>query len=86
MLAENPKAPATVILEQLRPLGYAGGITVLKERGMIPMLRLLPPRIEFRSESLDVVEAITKDDLSALPQHGSSVQQHDALRMPEPNA
>jgi len=32
MLAENPKAPATVILERLRLLGYAGGITVLKER------------------------------------------------------
>jgi transposase len=32
MLEENPKAPATVILERLRPLGYAGGITVLKER------------------------------------------------------
>ncbi|MGH9296514.1 MAG: IS21 family transposase [Acidimicrobiales bacterium] len=32
MLQENPKAPATVILERLRPLGYAGGITVLKER------------------------------------------------------
>jgi transposase len=32
MVAENPKAPATVILERLRPLGYGGGITVLKER------------------------------------------------------
>lgn len=32
MLDEDPKAPATVILERLRPLGYAGGITVLKER------------------------------------------------------
>lgn len=32
MLQDNPKAPATVILERLRPLGYAGGITVLKER------------------------------------------------------
>jgi transposase len=32
MLRENPKAPATVILERLRPLGYSGGITVLKER------------------------------------------------------
>lgn len=32
MLGENPKAPATVILERLRPLGYSGGITVLKER------------------------------------------------------
>jgi len=32
MLEENPKAPATVILERLRPLGYGGGITVLKER------------------------------------------------------
>jgi transposase len=32
MLGENPKAPATVILERLRPLGYGGGITVLKDR------------------------------------------------------
>ena len=35
MLTENPKAPATVILERLRPLGYAGGITVLKERHVL---------------------------------------------------
>jgi transposase len=32
MLKENPRAPATVILERLRPLGYTGGITVLKDR------------------------------------------------------
>jgi transposase len=32
MLSENPKVAATVILERLRPLGYAGGITVLKDR------------------------------------------------------
>lgn len=32
MLDQDPKAPATVILERLRPLGYAGGITILKER------------------------------------------------------
>jgi transposase len=32
MVAQNPKAPATVILERLRPLGYGGGITVLKAR------------------------------------------------------
>jgi transposase len=32
MLAEDPKVPATVIIERLRPLGYAGGITILKER------------------------------------------------------
>jgi transposase len=32
MLAEDPKAPATVIRERLRALGYAGGITILKER------------------------------------------------------
>lgn len=32
MLDEDPKAPATVVLERLRPLGYAGGITILKER------------------------------------------------------
>jgi hypothetical protein len=32
MLEEHPGAPATVILERLRPLGYAGGITVLKDR------------------------------------------------------
>jgi transposase len=41
MLAENPSAPATVILERLRPLGYTGGITVLKERlaTMRPLLK-----------------------------------------------
>jgi transposase len=32
MLAEDPKVAATVILERLRPLGYAGGISILKER------------------------------------------------------
>ncbi len=32
MLDEDPKAPATVIAERLRPLGYGGGITILKER------------------------------------------------------
>jgi transposase len=31
MLDEEPKAPATVIRERLQPLGYAGGITILKE-------------------------------------------------------
>lgn len=41
MLAEHPTAPATVILERLRPLGYTGGITVLKERlaTMRPLLK-----------------------------------------------
>lgn len=32
MLDEDPKAPATVIAERLRPLGYQGGISILKER------------------------------------------------------
>jgi transposase len=32
MLAEDPTVPATVVLERLRPLGYVGGITILKER------------------------------------------------------
>ena len=31
MLAEDPKVPATVVLERLRRLGYAGGITIVKE-------------------------------------------------------
>jgi transposase len=31
MLDEDPKVAATVILERLRPLGYRGGITILKE-------------------------------------------------------
>lgn len=31
MLGEDPKAPATVILQHLRRSGYAGGITILKE-------------------------------------------------------
>jgi transposase len=41
MLDENPKVPATVILEHLRPLGYAGGITVLKQQvaKLRPVLR-----------------------------------------------
>jgi len=41
MLEENPKVPATVILERLRPLGYTGGITVLKQRvaKLRPVLR-----------------------------------------------
>ena len=45
MLGENPKAPATVILERLRPLGYGGGITVLKER----LARLRPLMFAARS-------------------------------------
>jgi transposase len=32
MLDEDPKAPATVIRERLQSLGYAGGVTILKER------------------------------------------------------
>jgi hypothetical protein len=32
MLDADPKVPATVILEQLRRVGYAGGITILKEQ------------------------------------------------------
>ena len=43
--SENPKAPATVILERLRPLGYAGGITVLKER----LARLRPVMVAAKS-------------------------------------
>jgi transposase len=31
-LDEDPKAPATVIRQRLRALGYVGGITILKER------------------------------------------------------
>jgi transposase len=31
MLSENPKAPATVIRERLQALGYAGGVSILKE-------------------------------------------------------
>lgn len=31
MLDEDPKVPATVIRDQLRPLGYEGGITILKD-------------------------------------------------------
>ena len=31
MLDEDPKVPATVILQRLRPLGYGGGITILKD-------------------------------------------------------
>jgi transposase len=31
MLEEHPKVAARVILERLRPLGYAGGVTILKD-------------------------------------------------------
>ncbi|MGH2555635.1 MAG: IS21 family transposase [Actinomycetota bacterium] len=31
MLDADPEVPATVILEHLRPVGYAGGITILKD-------------------------------------------------------
>lgn len=39
MLADTPELKATTILERLRPHGYSGGITVLRER-----VRLLRPR------------------------------------------
>jgi transposase len=39
MLDDTPELRATAILERLRPLGYTGGITVLRER-----IRLLRPR------------------------------------------
>jgi hypothetical protein len=45
MLEENPKALATVILERLRPLGYASGITVLKER----LVQLCPVMVAAKS-------------------------------------
>jgi hypothetical protein len=32
MLEENARPPARVLLEPLRPLGYEGGISVLKDR------------------------------------------------------
>lgn len=44
MLLENPKAPATVIIQRLRPLGYSGGITVLKERLAHLRPSFWPPR------------------------------------------
>lgn len=31
MLAEDPRAPATVVARRLRPLGYAGSLTILKD-------------------------------------------------------
>jgi transposase len=31
MLAEDPSVPATVITERLRPLGYAGSVTIVKD-------------------------------------------------------
>jgi transposase len=45
MLDEDPKVPATVILERLRPLGYRGGITILKER----VARMRPSFLAARS-------------------------------------
>jgi hypothetical protein len=37
MLDEDPKVPATVIVERLRPRGYAGGLTILKEHVATPV-------------------------------------------------
>jgi transposase len=45
MLDEDPKAPATVIRERLRALGYAGGITILKEH----LAKLRPTFLAARS-------------------------------------
>jgi transposase len=45
MLEENPRVASTVILERLRPLGYRGGITVVKER----VATLRAPLLESRS-------------------------------------
>jgi transposase len=41
MLGQDPTVRATVIMERLRPLGYTGGITVLKERlaSLRPVMR-----------------------------------------------
>jgi transposase len=45
MLAEDAKAPATVILERLRRFGYRGGITILKEH----LARVRPNFLSARS-------------------------------------
>jgi len=45
MLAYTPELKATTVLERLRPLGYTGGITVLRER--IRRLRPKPRREAF---------------------------------------
>ena len=41
MLGQDPTVRATVIMERLRPLGYTGGITVLKEHlaSLRPVMR-----------------------------------------------
>lgn len=45
MLDDDPKVPATIILEHLRSDGYAGGITILKEH----VARLRPAFLQARS-------------------------------------
>jgi transposase len=45
MLAEDPTVRATVIRERLRPEGYRGGITILKER----LARVRPPFLAART-------------------------------------
>src|SRR5215471_18591164 len=45
LLAETPELTAPGILERLRPLGYSGGITILRDR--VSQLRPRPPKEAF---------------------------------------
>jgi transposase len=45
LLADTPELTATTVLERIRPLGYTGGITVLRDR--VRVLRPKPPREAF---------------------------------------
>lgn len=45
MLAEDPRVPATVVLERLRPQGFAGGISILKEH----LVRVRPQFVAARA-------------------------------------
>jgi len=45
LLADTPELTAPGILERLRPLGYTGGITILRDR--VSKLRLRPPKEAF---------------------------------------
>ena len=68
MLEENPRVAATVILERLRPLGYSGGITVLKDR----LAQLRPAAVGGQELSADQLSA--RGDLPAgLVAHGSQI-------------
>jgi len=52
LLAEDHAAPATVILERLRPLGYSGGISILKHHLRETRPRFAPRQLHGRTTYL----------------------------------